>query len=48
MADHDAHVRGVRRLTDLINRAPDPETREAASDQLRDKWATYNRNKGGK
>lgn len=45
---HDSHVRQVRRLTDLINRSPDPEVREEASDTLADKWKTYNRNKGGK
>lgn len=47
MADRDAHVRGVKKLTDTIRNSPDPDTRNKASEDLKVKWTTYNRNKGG-
>jgi oligoendopeptidase F len=42
MSDHDAHVRQVQRLTNQIRNSPDPEVRERASEQLAEKWETYN------
>lgn len=45
MADHDAHVRVVKRLTNQIRNAPDPETRDQASETLDKAWTTYNRTK---
>lgn len=43
MADHDAHVRKVNRLTNQIRNSPDPAVREQASEQLAEAWTDYNR-----
>lgn len=45
MANHDSHVKFVRKTTAAIHSSTDPEQREALSEKLADHWRTYNRNK---